>query len=105
VRKADNLTIIHTVVMKSGNLSFLEPSGPLQACNGTALRFTVFLEIISFKYGRMDPTFQKNLLPPYLGMGQPRGKTHSGWRGQGLRQANGSGDSLQFPRNGRYLSI
>ena len=25
------------VVMKSGNLSFLEPSGPLQACNGTAL--------------------------------------------------------------------
>jgi hypothetical protein len=27
--------------MKSGNLNFLEPSGPLQACNGTALRFTV----------------------------------------------------------------
>jgi hypothetical protein len=24
-----------TVVMKSGNLNFLEPSGPLQACNGT----------------------------------------------------------------------
>jgi hypothetical protein len=24
------------VVMKSGNLNFLEPSGPLQACNGTA---------------------------------------------------------------------
>ena len=23
--------------MKSGNLKFLEPSGPLQACNGTAL--------------------------------------------------------------------
>ena len=28
-----------TVVMKSGNLNFLEPSGPLQACNGTALSF------------------------------------------------------------------
>ena len=27
----------YTVVMKSGNLNFLEPSGPLQACNGTAL--------------------------------------------------------------------
>ena len=27
--------------MKSGNLNFLEPSGPLQACNGTALPFTV----------------------------------------------------------------
>jgi len=25
------------VVMKSGDLDFLEPSGPLQACNGTAL--------------------------------------------------------------------
>ena len=25
------------VVMKSGNLNFLEPCGPLQACNGTAL--------------------------------------------------------------------
>jgi hypothetical protein len=26
--------------MKSGNLNFLEPSGTLQACNGTALPFT-----------------------------------------------------------------
>jgi len=26
-----------TVVMKSGNLNFLEPSGPLQACNGIVL--------------------------------------------------------------------
>ena len=29
--------------MKSVNLNFLEPSGPLQACNGTALTF--FLKI------------------------------------------------------------
>ena len=28
------------VVMKSGNLNFLEPSGPFQVCNGTALPFT-----------------------------------------------------------------
>ena len=28
------------VVTKSGNLNFLEPSGPVQACNGTALPFT-----------------------------------------------------------------
>jgi len=27
----------YAVVMKSGSLNFLEPSGPLQACNGTAL--------------------------------------------------------------------
>ena len=31
-----NLPPSCTVVMKSGNLKFLEPSGPLQACNGTA---------------------------------------------------------------------
>jgi len=27
------------IVPKSGGLSFLEPSGPIQACNGIALRF------------------------------------------------------------------
>jgi len=37
VRKADNLPPYCAVVMKSGNLNFLEPSGPVQASNGTAL--------------------------------------------------------------------
>ena len=37
MRKADNLPPSCAVVMKSGNLNFLEPSGPLQVCNGTAL--------------------------------------------------------------------
>jgi hypothetical protein len=33
--------------MKSGNLNFLEPSGPLQACNGTAAAFSaVFTQTI-----------------------------------------------------------
>jgi hypothetical protein len=41
VRKADNLTtILCAVVKKSGNLNFLEHSGPLQACNGTSLPST-----------------------------------------------------------------
>jgi hypothetical protein len=31
------------VVMKSGNLNFLEPSGPLQACNGTALPLPIMI--------------------------------------------------------------
>ena len=30
--------------MKSGNLNFLEPSGPLQACNGTALPYNNLLK-------------------------------------------------------------
>jgi hypothetical protein len=29
--------------MKSGNLNFLEPSGPLQACNGAALFYFILL--------------------------------------------------------------
>jgi hypothetical protein len=32
------LTVL--IVLKSGNLNLLEPSGPLQACNGIALPFT-----------------------------------------------------------------
>jgi hypothetical protein len=37
VRKAAIVPQSCAVVMKSGNLNFLEPSGPLQSCNGTAL--------------------------------------------------------------------
>ena len=37
MRKADNLPPSCAVVTKSGNRNFLETSGPLQACNGTAL--------------------------------------------------------------------
>ena len=32
------------VVMKSGESNFLEPSGPVQACNGTALTL-LFLQL------------------------------------------------------------
>jgi len=41
VRKADNLPPSCAVVTKSGSLNFLEPSGPVQACNGTALPLPV----------------------------------------------------------------
>jgi len=37
VRKADNLPPSCAVVTKSGSLNFLEPSGPVKACNGTVL--------------------------------------------------------------------
>jgi len=39
VRKADNLPPFCADVTKSRNLNFLEPSGPVQACNETALPF------------------------------------------------------------------
>ena len=50
VRKADNLPPSCAVVTKSGNLNFLEPSGPVQACNGTALPFYLIIP----EYGRLD---------------------------------------------------
>jgi len=39
--------------MKSGNLNFLEPSGPLQACNGTALPFLITIKYQQ-KYGSIE---------------------------------------------------
>ena len=44
MRKTDNLPQSCAAVMKSGKLNFLEPSGPVQACNGTALPFTADLD-------------------------------------------------------------
>ena len=41
MRNADNLPPSCAVVNKSGHLNFLEPSGPVQACNGTALPLPV----------------------------------------------------------------
>ena len=32
--------------MKSGNLNFLEPSGSLQACNGTALPLPMYINVL-----------------------------------------------------------
>ena len=44
------------VVMKSGDLNFLEPSGPLQACNGTALPFIT--EVVSvYNAVRTEPLY------------------------------------------------
>jgi hypothetical protein len=37
------------VVLKSGSLNLLEPSGPVQACNGIALPFALLQLYISFK--------------------------------------------------------
>jgi len=42
--------------MKSGNLNFLEPSGPLRACNGTALSLLFIDAIKVIKYLKLLPT-------------------------------------------------
>ena len=59
MRKADNLPPSCAVVMKSGNLNFLKPSGPLQACNGTDLPLHVSLRGVTLTYEQLpDGDFQ-----------------------------------------------
>jgi len=62
------------VVIKSGNLNFLEPSGPLQACNGTALP----LQTLGGKMFRQN--FMNNLPSVF----KPEIQTHPRW----LQQAS-----------------
>jgi hypothetical protein len=64
----------------------------LEVITSVNMQTTVFLEVISGKYGRMDPAFQNNLLPPFSGMGQPRGKTADG-EGKGERKRRQSAGS------------
>jgi hypothetical protein len=42
--------------MKPGNLNFLEPSGPLQACKGTALRNRLFAQQGDAMCSSVEPT-------------------------------------------------
>ena len=57
MRKADNLPPSCAVVTKSGNLNFLEPSGPIQASNGTALPLPLLKYKISWKSAQREAVF------------------------------------------------
>ena len=70
MRKADNLSPSCAVVTKSGNLNFLEPSGPLRVCNGTALPF-FYLEgsgpnLTELTYRHMTAETEDNHTEPQL---------------------------------------
>jgi hypothetical protein len=61
VRKAETLQPSSAVVMQSGNLNFLEPYGPVQTCNGTAIPFArdKFLhQLFSFSPRRTNQDFE-----------------------------------------------
>jgi len=47
------------VFMKSGNLNFLEPSGPHQVCNGTALHLAAALNSLPLSFYCQDYTDQQ----------------------------------------------
>jgi len=54
--------------MKSGNLNFLEPSGPLQACNGTALPLPIHNSRIR-NYALHDMTLLQMSFSRFVGTG------------------------------------
>ena len=55
--KADNLPPSCAVVRTSGSLNFLEPSGPVQACNGNALTFYSTLNnLIALRGSAVSPS-------------------------------------------------
>ena len=54
------------VVMKSWNLNFLEPSRPLQACNGTDLPFTFNTRITQEQRQHRALKVSKQYVPVYL---------------------------------------
>ena len=62
MRKADNLTTICAVVMKFGNLNFLETSGSLQPCKGTDLPFYTELPSVSLVAGLLEDKVNTSLI-------------------------------------------
>jgi len=92
VCRADNLPPSCAVVTKSGKLNFLEPSGPVQACNGTALpllqfgkstrstefRFYVNLNTRCLKMNRIPAVVMR--LAANLSHGQPVSRSSLTWR-------------------------
>ena len=88
------------VVMKSRNLNFLEPSGPLQACNGTALPLPA---IQTRKEGRYNTTFidlgtRRNLSASRPCRFNPVGRTFLMHRTEGrLRPTAGRGTVERRP--------
>jgi len=62
------------VVTKSGNLNFLEPSGPLQACNLTALFYLFILySVYTISYFPHVDQLLPMLPAPYLRLSGPDG--------------------------------
>ena len=55
-------------VLKSGSLKLLEPSGPVQACNGIALPFTTFKCRLSWNLGASNSWNPQGLSRPVMGL-------------------------------------
>ena len=68
MRKADNLQPSCAVVMKSENLNFLEPFGPLLACNGTALSLPLGVYLCALTIPTYEARAAQSALPIGFGL-------------------------------------
>ena len=66
MRKADKLPPSCAIVMKSGILNFVEPSGPLQACNGTALPLPFIMMMMKSDHGGTNNVIKVELFLPFI---------------------------------------
>jgi len=57
--------------MKSGNLNFLEPSGPLQACNGTAFCFYCTHQIFIYHRRSAAPRIIMHIFASFIKQSHP----------------------------------
>ena len=64
--------------MKSGNLNFLEPSWPLQACNGTAFLYTPVYEYIFVYFNTYVVNQQVHIGKVFFNMFRPPLRPSSG---------------------------
>ena len=62
MRNADNLPPFCAIVTKSGNLNFLEPSGPLHVCNGTTLPLPLTHIYVSVVFLKKTDKFAASVL-------------------------------------------
>jgi len=51
--------------MKSGNRNFLEPSGPLQACNGTDFPFSISSQYMNYEALKVRNSLQPPVTASY----------------------------------------
>jgi len=87
------------IVLKSGNLKLLEPSGPVQACNGIALPFTrLFRSYLKVKCARSCAHDVTNTIANKFAFKTRNKRINNSLKKSPSRDANRFSDSQEIPR-------